>query len=324
MARRTNWENQIGRRLRLRDLHVLFTVAERGSMVKAAAELGISQPSVSDVIANLESALGVRLLDRTPHGVEPTMFGQALLKRGIAAFDELKQGIRDIEYLSDPTVGELRLGCTEAIASMLTPILDPFFRKHPRIVLHMDPSDSLAPQLPALRDRRCDLIFRHLQTPLLDNLPVDDLNIEILFHDHLVVVAGARSSWARRRKVDLADLSDEPWILSEPQGWNYQVISEAFRSRGLNIPRIKLFTISVHVRADMVAAGRCIATFPNSVAQLFAARAALKILPLDLPMRPWPVGIVTLKNRTLSPLVERFVEHLRDFTRSMGDKQSDQ
>jgi DNA-binding transcriptional LysR family regulator len=217
MARRTNWENQIGRRLRLRDLHVLFTVAERGSMVKAAAELGISQPSVSDVIANLESALGVRLLDRTSHGVEPTMFGQALLKRGIAAFDELKQGLRDIEYLSDPTVGELRLGCTEAIASMLTPILDPFFRKHPRIVLHIDPSDSVAPQLPALRDRRCDLIFRHLQTPLLDNLPVDDLNIEILFHDHLVVVAGAHSSWARRRKVDLADLSAEPWILSEPK-----------------------------------------------------------------------------------------------------------
>ncbi len=324
MARRTNWENQIGQRLRLRDLHVLFTVAERGSMVKAAAELGISQPSVSDVIANLESALGVRLFDRTPHGVEPTLFGQALLKRGIAAFDELKQGIRDIEFLCDPTAGEIRLGCTEAIASMLTPILDPFFRRHPRVVIHMDPSDSLAPQLPALRDRRCDLILRHLQTPLLDNLPVDDLNIEILFHDFLVVVVGSRSPWARRRKVDLADLVDEPWILSEPHGWNYRIISEAFRLRGLNIPRIKLVTISVHVRTDMVSAGQCIATFPNSVVQLFAARSAVKILPLHLPIRPWPVGIVTLRGRTLSPLVARFVEHLRDFTRSMGLKQSNQ
>src|SRR5438093_948877 len=99
MARKINWENQIGRRLRLRDLHVLFTAAERGSMAKAAAELGISQPSVSDVIANLESALGVRLLDRNPHGVEPTVYGQALLRRGVSAFDELKQGIRDIQFL---------------------------------------------------------------------------------------------------------------------------------------------------------------------------------------------------------------------------------
>ena len=72
-------------------------------MAKAATELGISQPSVSDVIANLESALGVRLFDRNPHGVELTMYGNALLKRGLAAFDELKQGLRDIEFLSDPT-----------------------------------------------------------------------------------------------------------------------------------------------------------------------------------------------------------------------------
>src|SRR5262245_61747979 len=175
MARRTNWENQIGRRLRLRDLHVLYTVAERRSMAKAAAELGISQPSVSDVIANLESALGVRLLDRSPQGVEPTMFGQALLKRGIAAFDELKQGLRDIESLSDPAAGEIKLGCTEAIASILTPILEPFFQKLPRVVVRMDPSDNVAPQLPALRNRRCDLIFRHMQHPLLDDLPSDDL-----------------------------------------------------------------------------------------------------------------------------------------------------
>src|SRR5215471_4947461 len=113
MARLTNWENQIGRRLRLRDLHVLFTVAERGSMAKAAAELGVSQPAISDVIANLEHSLGVRLLDRSPQGVEPTIYGRALLKRSLAAFDELMQGIRDIDFLSDPKVGEVRFGCQE-------------------------------------------------------------------------------------------------------------------------------------------------------------------------------------------------------------------
>ena len=232
MARRNNWENQIGRRLRLRDLHVLVIVAERGSMAKAATELGISQPSVSDVIANLESALGVRLFDRNPHGVEPTMYGHALLKRGLAAFDELKQGLRDIEFLSDPTGGELKIGCTEAIAAILTPIIEPFFRKYPRVVVHMDPSDNLGPQLPALRARRCDLILRHLATPLLDDLPVDDLDVEILLNDRLVVAVGTRSPWARRRKVDLADLVDEPWILAAPESWNYRIIAEAFRARG--------------------------------------------------------------------------------------------
>src|SRR5262245_17084426 len=119
MLRKIDWESQIGRRLKMRDLHVFFTVAQRGSMAKAAAQLGVSPPTVSEVIADLEHGLGVQLFDRTAQGVEPTMYGRALLKRGLAAFDELKQGIRDIQFLADPTVGELQIGCPEAIAAIL-------------------------------------------------------------------------------------------------------------------------------------------------------------------------------------------------------------
>jgi hypothetical protein len=82
------WERQIGRRLRLRDLFVFFTVVRSGSMAKAAAQLNVSPPSVSEIIADLEQALGVRLLDRSPQGVMTTLYGDALLKRGEAAFDE--------------------------------------------------------------------------------------------------------------------------------------------------------------------------------------------------------------------------------------------
>src|ERR1700741_543299 len=99
MAPKIDWESQIGRRLRFRDLHVLSVVVQRGSMAKAATQLGVSQPAVSEVIADLEHALGVRLLDRSPQGVEPTMFGKAVLKRSAAVFDELKQTVRDIESL---------------------------------------------------------------------------------------------------------------------------------------------------------------------------------------------------------------------------------
>ena len=93
----------------LRDLHVFFIVAQRGSMAKAAVELRITQPAVSRVIADLEHALRVRLLDRSPQGVEPTIYGRALLKRGLVVFDELKQAIRDIDFLTNPYVGEIRV-----------------------------------------------------------------------------------------------------------------------------------------------------------------------------------------------------------------------
>src|SRR5262245_9228850 len=101
------WDNRVGHRLRLRDLHVFVTVASCGSMAKAAAKLGISTPTISEVIGNLEDGLGVQLLDRNSKGVDPTKHGHALLKRTRVIFDELKHSIKDLESLADPTMGEV-------------------------------------------------------------------------------------------------------------------------------------------------------------------------------------------------------------------------
>ena len=117
MPPRIDWESQVGRRLRLRDLHVFSTVARMGSMGKAAQELRVSQPAVSEVIADLEHAVGARLLDRTPQGISVTPYGAALERRVLTVFDELKQGIKDIEFLLDPTAGEVRIGCPESISA---------------------------------------------------------------------------------------------------------------------------------------------------------------------------------------------------------------
>src|SRR5437762_224199 len=117
MSTDPRWTNRIGRRIKLRDLHILLAVAKSGSMGRAAAELAVSQPVISRAISDLEHALGVRLLDRSPHGVEPTTYGRELLNCGVAVFDELQQGLKALEFLSDPTAGELRLGCTEPLAT---------------------------------------------------------------------------------------------------------------------------------------------------------------------------------------------------------------
>jgi molybdate transport repressor ModE-like protein len=77
------WTDRIGRRLKLNDLHILMIVAESGSMGKAAKTLGISQPSVSKAISDIEHTIGVRLLDRSADGAALTVYGQALVMRGI-------------------------------------------------------------------------------------------------------------------------------------------------------------------------------------------------------------------------------------------------
>ena len=133
-----DWTGRIGRRLRLQDLHIFMAVAEMGSMGKAAERLNTSQPSVSKAIADIEHTIGVRLLDRTATGVVPTDYGRALLKRSIGAFDELRRGIQDIEFLADPTAGEVRIGCPEAIASgLLVRVLDQFSSLYPRVIIRV-------------------------------------------------------------------------------------------------------------------------------------------------------------------------------------------
>src|ERR1043165_3009070 len=117
MAELRDWSDRIGRRVKLRDLHILLAVAQTRSMGKAAADLAVSQPVISKAIADLEHALKVRLLDRSPQGVELTPYGEEVLKSGVAVFDELRRGVETLEFLSDPGSGELRVGCTEPLAA---------------------------------------------------------------------------------------------------------------------------------------------------------------------------------------------------------------
>jgi DNA-binding transcriptional LysR family regulator len=313
MRRKLDSDSQIGRRLTLRDLHTFLAVVHQGSMAKAAAQLGISQPSVSEVIADLEQALDARLFDRRPRGVEPTLYGQALLKRTRAVFDELRQGVREIEFLSDPTVGEVRIGCPPAaMATFLPHLIQKFSVTYPKVVLRVTELLSVA-SYPVLRERTNDLHLEWCVPPFSRDDAGPDVNVEYLFDDHLVIVAGLHSRWAHRRRIDLAELQPERWMLGTPNTANYTHIAEAFRAGGLDMPKIAVETLSVPLRIHLLVSGQFIGAIPKSL----ASQSPVKVLPIDLPVRPWPFAIFTLKDRTLSPAADRFIAHLRDFARSM-------
>jgi|SRR5262245_14376016 len=319
MAKIADWDDHIGRRLRLRDLRVFFAVVEFGSIAKAAIQLRVSQPAVSQVIADLEHTLGVRLFDRSSRGVEPTLYARALLARGRVAFDELRQGIKDIEFLADPTAGELRIGYPESISATILPVLiERFFEKYPRVVMRTDVVPSPVFKFPGLLDRTYDLFLARMPMPAPQDYPANDLNIEVLFDDPVVIVAGLHSPWSRRRKIDLAELAGAPWILSPPGTWLYACVAQAFAAKGLEMPKPSLISYAMDLRVKLPARGQFITGVANSVLRGDGDRPALKKLPVDLPQQPWRVVILTLKNRTLSPVVERFVECAREVTKALA------
>jgi DNA-binding transcriptional LysR family regulator len=310
------WTDRIGRRVKLRDLHILLAAAESRSMGKAAASLGMSQPAVWKALADLEGALGVRLLERSRQGVEPTLHGQALLRGGIAVFDELRSAIKELEFLSDPTVGELRIGCTEPLAGgFVATVIDRLSQRYPKATFHIVPADRATLLDRHLRQRRVELAVM----PAEGGDVGADADIQLLFDDGHVIMAGSQSRWARARKLALADLIREPWVLPPPDSVAGLSIAAAFRAGGLEPPRAHVISFSVPLQHHLIATGRFLTMLPVSMVH-FGKHLPLKILRIEAPVPRRPIGIVTLKNRTLSALARLFVDSAGEIAKSLAKR----
>jgi DNA-binding transcriptional LysR family regulator len=313
------WTDRIGRRVKLRDLHIVLAVAEAGSMTRAAEELAVSYPVVSKTISELEHTLGVRLFDRSVSGVQPTHYGRALLKSGAAVFDEMRKGLQQIEFIKQPDAGDLRIGSSIVVdAGLLPAILEQFSRDFPRAVLHVMHEDIATQQYDNLRNRDVELVLGRLSATM--NEP--DLVAEPLFDEPNVVVAGSASHWAKRRNVTLADLIGEPWVLAQPGSLARSLQDEVFRNSGLEPPSATVLTVSLHLYMRVIETGHWVGLVPASVMRFGGRQMQIKVLPVKILSPPAPVGFVTVKDRTLTPLAERFIECTRKVANSDSGRAS--
>jgi DNA-binding transcriptional LysR family regulator len=311
--------DRVAHRLKLRDLRLLDAVVRAGSMARAAAQLNLTQPAVSKAVSELENTLGVRLLDRSRQGIEPTPHGRALLRRGAAIFDELRQGVSELESLSDPTAGEVRVATTEPIAAGLLPVvIGRLSRRYPRLSIYVTQSpiamlQQSIPQYADLRERKVDLVFG----PVVRRVADDDLTTEILFEEKMHVVAHARHPCQRRRRITLADLVDQPWCLPPLDSLLGQRCIEAFRLSGLDVPRRTVTSVSMQLQIGLVTTQNYLTMHPSSLVRFGGQRFAIKALPIKLAVEPRLIGIITLKNRTISPAAQLFVQAVREVAKAM-------
>ena len=307
----------IARQLKLRQLRILVEVGQRGSMVKAGEELGISQPVVSKAIADLEHALGVRLLDRLPQGVEPTLYGRALIKRSIAVFDDLHTSVSEIESLSDPLSGELRIGAYEGTSSALLPVIvGRLGQTHPRITFDIVLADPLTLKERDLRGRRVDLVISNVTAELA--ITEDDFETTVLQPSPQHVVAAKNSRVATRRALGLSDVLNERWCLPPPGHPVRMAFDQAFRSESLAPPEAVVTVASPQMTAVMVAQSGYLGVVNAVVLRSSPLGSPLKILPIRLPEHSLRIGIVTLRNRTLSPVAQLFIETARELVAELA------
>jgi DNA-binding transcriptional LysR family regulator len=301
----------ISDRVKLQHLKVVRAVAQWGSMAKAAKHLAISQPVVSKVVADLEDLLDVRLFDRSPQGVEPTLYGRALLKRSVSIFDDIKTGIDEIRFLSDPTVGELRVGCTEPLlAGLVTATMERLWEQHPNIALRTVQGDSATLINRELLERRIEIAVLPMQQDLLRS----DIEVTTLYHDFWHVVVGVKSPWARRRKVTLEELVNEPWCATPLDTAIGSLLIEPFHASGLAAPRLTVASVmSPQLVVRLLESGRLVAVMADSLLNFFFAKQfPIKTLPVELPIKPFAIALATVKNRTISPVAQRFIDCVRE------------
>jgi DNA-binding transcriptional LysR family regulator len=311
-----DWADRIGRRIRLRDLHILLAVAEHGSMAKASAQLAVSHPVISKTIAEMERTLGVRLLERSSQGIELTAYGTALLNCGVAVFDEMRQGLKRLEALTDPASGELRIGCPEiTMAGLLPAIVERFSQQYPRVRLHVVLAQTALLQFQELRRRSIDLLIGRIP----QDLPADDLVLDTLFEEPFVAVAGGSNKLARKRHVMLADLIHEPWIMPPYDSVPGSLFLRIFRAANLKPPQPTITTLSAQLTVTLIASGPFVGLLPSSVAH-FNERVGLQILPLKLPAVHIAACLVTVKGRTLNPPATLFVDCVREMVRPLAKR----
>jgi DNA-binding transcriptional LysR family regulator len=307
----SNPRDRIGRRIKLRDLHILLAVAERGSLIKAAQDLAVSPPVISKAISDLEAEIGARLFDRDRHGAVPTSHGRVLLNRSIAAFDELRQGVKELEFLADPTTGEVRIGGLAAMmAGLLPKVIGEIRPKYPRLTIHVTQILTSPSVYDSLRNRTFDLVIGRMPS----RPPDGDLVSEKLFDEPVSIVVGKTSPWARRRKIALSELLGEPWVLPQPGTQVGSIVGEIFRASGLAPPAAPVICSSIEMYWGLLATGNFVAALPLSLLKFATQRNTVQELPIKVLAKSSPVGIVTLRNRTLSPGVRLFIEKTRDTT----------
>lgn len=304
--------DRIGRRIKLHDLHVLMAVMQAGSMRKAAALLNTTQSAISRSIADLEQTIGARLLDRSSGHRPDTLrartpqarcrrFRRVEAGRAGNRISFQSRGRRTADWRRQRFHGRFCAGDHRtAIATISTR----------RVSLMPSALPALYDQL---RERRIELAISG--DSALDR--PEDIDAEVLFEEPLAVAASAENPWVRRRRVQLADLVNESWTWPSPGSAVGRSIVEAFRASRLEPPRVTVYTDAMNVRIRLAVTRGFLTVVPASMLSFPGKHESLRRLPVELTRRQ--VGILTLKNRTLSPLARLFIEYAREIAEPLAN-----
>jgi len=292
----------------IKQLRAFAAVAREGSFTAAAQQLCLSQSALSALVRGLESALGLRLLDRTTRRLELTAAGQDLVPTVQRLLDDLDRMAGELHEVTERKRGRVRLGATPLLAvSLLPPLMAAYHERYPGVDLRLlDASADVL--LNRLREGELDLALA-----TFEQLDADLVATPVL-SDTMLLACPRKHALASRRQVAWAQLADQPLLLMKPGSGLRALTDRCFASlgpAGQGLPRPAQEVTHVATALALAAAGLGLAIVPAYALRVGGVQDVVGV-PLTEPRITREVCLVHLKQRTLSPAAQAMRQHLVD------------
>ncbi|MBS9778301.1 MAG: LysR family transcriptional regulator [Gammaproteobacteria bacterium] len=294
--------------IKVQDLRMIIALEEHGTILNAANVMGLSQPAITKRLQDLEKDLGITLFHRMSRGVEPTPYGEIIIKHAHIILNQLRNAEGEVSDLSAGLGGRLRIGIpvaasTNLVADAIVELLER--RKNVQVTLVEDYNIRL---IPSLKRGNLDLIVGRLPK----KSQYDDINIEGFYKESLQAVVRQDHPLADVSNVSVKDLLKWNWLMPPQDSIMYSQIESFFRKHGQKMPEASIYSLSHAGSLRVLQHQELIAAFPKESITDDVKTGRVKVLDVDLSEEATEIGIITRNSGFNSPAAEMFMDIIRD------------
>lgn len=293
--------------LKMRHLVLLVELGRHGSILHAAQAAHLTQPAASKLLAELEHALGVSLFERLPRGVQPTRYGEVMVRRAGTALAEMDAAHQEVMELQSGLSGRVAVGTVMTPSTGLLPEAIRLLRQtHARVQVSIS-VDTSKPLIQRLRAGELDLVIGRI----LDGESAQELNFEPITDEPHSLIVRAGHPLIGRKDLGLEELARQAWIIPPYGSILRDRLTALFLSHGLDQPIETIETTELPVVTSLLCGSDMVVALPEELVQPDLATGLLAVLPFELGLRMDVYGIVTRKEHQLSPSADATLAALR-------------
>ncbi len=298
-------------RVRIRQLLLLRALGEERNLRRAAGRLNIAQPAATRLLRELEESLDVILFDRSMKGMSPTVYGEAMIRQANVVLADLDAARNEVAGLAAGSSGRIHVGTANSIAPLLlSRALARVKSQRPGLDITVHEGNS-EPIIAALARGELDLVLGRA----IPGASAPGLRYELLFREEFRIVAGPKHRLARAKRLTLADIVDEQWILPPESVPMRQQLDLLFIEATGRKPKNPIESVSVLINQTLLQEAPLLCSLSAAAAERFARQRLMTILPVRFSALALPVALITREAGRPSPAVGALLDAIREVAR---------